>query len=66
MGTIKADLIKRVERLIPLAKDGNDFISSSEIKKQLYERVNHDQQKKRDATEIHEASPQRGLGYVVF
>lgn len=46
MGTIKADLIKRVERLIPLAKDGNDFISSSEIKKQLYERVNHDQQKK--------------------
>lgn len=46
MGTIKADLIKRVERIIPLAKDGNDFISSSEIKKQLYERRNHDQQKK--------------------
>ena len=43
---MKADLKRRVERLIPLAKDGNDFISSSEIKKQLYERVNHDQQKK--------------------
>ena len=35
---MKADLIRRVERLIPLAKDGNDFISSSEIKKILYER----------------------------
>ena len=43
---MKADLKRRVERLIPLAKDGNDFISSSEIKNQLYERVNHDQQKK--------------------
>ena len=46
MGTMKADLKRRVERLILWQRDGNDFISSSEIKTNLDESRNHDQQKK--------------------
>ena len=46
MGKMKADLIRKVERLIPFTKDKSNAISSSEIKEKLRLKENSGQQKK--------------------
>ena len=46
MGNKNAELIRKIERLIPLTKDKSTARGSSEIKEILYSKENPDQQKK--------------------